>query len=1101
VAHHYYLSAGAGYAGGQVGGNIAINTYQSIINPNIDVQTPIDTQTPTVENTTPAVENTTPTVENTTLSDVNNQTDFGLGDWRGQEPQPYQPSPALPEGMAYDESGQLVDVPDATLSDVNHQTDFGLGDWRGQEPQPYQPSPALPEGMAYDESGQLVDIPEGMTLDEQGNIVPEVTAQSEVSAQDIEFWDKRVEQFIGKETAQILYSRIDSSEIRLPEGIESKEEFAYKLVMAMEQSPEYVAKELGIPMPEKGGSEFFETKIPELTAEQFSKLSGLMNDYSDRGVYIGDNPFTTTPTNAPVNAEISDTSNTPLNREQMSDPLPQVTLNEAIKQAQILRANDPIDAPVIDSHPVRNDGFSVVVREEGGFKFYGATPETFEDAAKNLVGRDASAVHDVSHLLHQNAILQDIDQQIADGARFTDAEIAQIDALRHEYADNLAQVSEKYHLPQNTDLDTIATQVIADNYPEQLRIPDVEIDKVVYNDDGTAEVKAEIDGKNMKFNIESTNDDHISKIVYKDNGTIKIEYESGTNVTLDKHNTIHLENGTVSHTEINGEIARTGQELGEAYRQDLLQIREQIEQAVLQEVKPGEEIKVARVVDVAKDQETVLTPKAATVIQAEPNIVEPLVTGIDIVQPSVDDQWLPGDSMNGFVEKLHNLSSEIRENNAMIDTSNLADNPKIQYEVYETDVLGKNLDPQIQQDLIDTATTYGRRLDAMVEHGYGTHEHFEHQGWSTDRYIIGGETFEISRDTGADADGRINITHIDANGVETLNRLEADGTSMTQINKPNQDSIVIHRDASGNVIDDNPTNLGHKSTIELNQTGETPKQPVQPVAETPTVDNPNPVYQAPTYTQDELRALVPAAEKNNDGTLNVGPFKNVEPRNYNNAIATIQNRIFELAQNDAKYMEMLASGKDVSEFTPDEQKFFLDHKEKLDLYNLTHGQDGKLVTIDASGNVIDNNQINLGHEQSVVSPMEEISSEYLKDVKDLGLENPRSLSLHASEYTTKINGDIQGHAHYSRFDVCDNGYAATNQDGALGLVFDEQGNGTFKISENDSVRTMDFKEAQSFAKAIMDTDNNVKYSKLAAALYDNNPKEYALHEAHIMHIL
>ncbi len=934
------LSFGAGYAGGHVGGNIAINAYNSISNPNVDVQTPIDTQTPTVENTTPAV-------ENTTLNDVSNQTDFGLGDWRGQEPQPYQPSPELPEGMAYDENGQLVDVSDATLSDVNNQTDFGLGDWRGQEPQPYQPSPELPEGMTYDENGQLVDIPEGMTLDEQGNIVPEVTAQSEVSPQDIEFWDKRVEQFIGKETAEILYSRIDSGEIKLPEGIECKEEFAYKLVMAMEQSPEYVAKELGIEMPATDGTDFFESKIPEMTAEQFSKLSGLMNDYSDRGVYIGDNPFETTPTNAPVNEEISDTSNTPPNREQMSDSLPQGPLDEAIQkaQAQILRANDPIDAPVIDSHPVRNDGFSVVVREEGGFKFYGATPETFEDAAKNLVGRDTSAVHDVSHLLHQNAILQDIDQQIADGARFSDAEMAQIDALRNEYADNLAQVSEKYNLPQNTDLDTIATQVIADNYAEQLRIPDIEIDKVVYNDDGTAEVKAEIDGKNMKFNIESTNDDHISKIVYKDNGTIKIEYESGTNVTLDKHNNIHLESGTVSHTEINGEIARTGQELGEAYRQDLSQIREQIEQAVLQEVKPGEEIKVARVVDVAKDQETILTPKPATVIQAEPNIVEPLVTGIDIVQPSVDDQWLPGDSMNGFVEKLHNLSSEIRENNAMIDTSNLADNPKIQYEVYETDVLGKNLDPQIQQDLIDTATTYGRRLDAMVEHGYGTHEHFEHQGWSTDRYIIGGETFEISRDTGADADGRINITHIDANGVETLNRLEADGTSMTQINKPNQDSIVIHRDASGNIIDDNPANLGH--------------------------------------------------------------------------------------------------------------------------------------------------------EQSVVSPMEEISSEYLKDVKDLGLENPRHLSLYASEYATDINGDAKGYAYYSRFDVCDNGYAATNSDGALGLVFDEQGHGTFKISENDSVRTMDFKEAQSFAKAIMDTDKNVTYSKLAAALYDNNPKEYALHEANL----
>ncbi|MBE6451726.1 MAG: hypothetical protein E7016_07190 [Alphaproteobacteria bacterium] len=108
-----------------------------------------------------------------------------------------------------------------------------------------------------------------------------------------EFWSNRADKFLGEDIKNNLYSRIDSGEIKLPEGIESKEEFAYKLAMAMEQSPKYVADALGVDMV---SSNAFEAKIPEMTAEQFGKLGDLLNDYSDKGNYIGDNPFETTNT-------------------------------------------------------------------------------------------------------------------------------------------------------------------------------------------------------------------------------------------------------------------------------------------------------------------------------------------------------------------------------------------------------------------------------------------------------------------------------------------------------------------------------------------------------------------------------------------------------------------------------------------------------------------------------------------------------------------------------------------------------------------------------------------------------------------------------------
>ena len=131
------------------------------------------------------------------------------------------------------------------------------------------------------------------------------------------------------------------------------------------------------------------------------------------------------------------------------------------------------------------------------------------------------------------------------------------------------------------------------------------------------------------------------------------------------------------------------------------------------------------------------------------------------------------------------------------------------------------------------------------------------------------------------------------------------------------------------------------------------------------------------------------------------------------------------------------------------------------------------------------------------SPYSGLETEYLEDVKGLGLENPKSISLNASSGTISSNGNVETHATYARFDICDNGYASTNTDGASGLVFDESGNGVFKISVNDTVREMNFDEAKNFAETVMHMDSNVDMNQLADALYDNNPKEYALQQAQL----
>ena len=139
---------------------------------------------------------------------------------------------------------------------------------------------------------RIVSLLAQMTL-KKADIPHEVQSPSpqiEVSQADKEFWNNRANKFLGENTTNNLYERIDSGEIQLPENIESKEELAYKLAMSMEQTPAHVCEALGT---EFKTSAQLEAGISNMTAEDFSKLSNVLNSFDDRGNYIGNNNVAT----------------------------------------------------------------------------------------------------------------------------------------------------------------------------------------------------------------------------------------------------------------------------------------------------------------------------------------------------------------------------------------------------------------------------------------------------------------------------------------------------------------------------------------------------------------------------------------------------------------------------------------------------------------------------------------------------------------------------------------------------------------------------------------------------------------------------------------
>ncbi len=105
--------------------------------------------------------------------------------------------------------------------------------------------------------------------------------------ENMEFWKNRADKFLGEENTKHIYDMVERGDIKLPEGIESKEEYAYKLAMDIQQTPAEINQALG---GEWKSSAKLTDSIKSWTADDFAKLNDSVDDFSDRGYHNGEIP-------------------------------------------------------------------------------------------------------------------------------------------------------------------------------------------------------------------------------------------------------------------------------------------------------------------------------------------------------------------------------------------------------------------------------------------------------------------------------------------------------------------------------------------------------------------------------------------------------------------------------------------------------------------------------------------------------------------------------------------------------------------------------------------------------------------------------------------
>jgi len=149
--------------------------------------------------------------------------------------------------------------------------------------------------------------------------------------ENLKFWEERANKFLGEENTQHIYNMVKSGNIELPEGIESKEEYAYKLAMDIQQTPAEINQALG---GDWKNSANLTDSIKSWTKEDFAKLNNSVDDFSDRGYHNGEIPQTHhvrtggngghNPEPAPVNKEPQETVLEPV----LTNPAPETGLDE-----------------------------------------------------------------------------------------------------------------------------------------------------------------------------------------------------------------------------------------------------------------------------------------------------------------------------------------------------------------------------------------------------------------------------------------------------------------------------------------------------------------------------------------------------------------------------------------------------------------------------------------------------------------------------------------------------------------------------------------------------------------------------------------------------
>lgn len=150
---------------------------------------------------------------------------------------------------------------ESSLSDKPAHNWFRMP-WSHQEPSAPEPEP-----HSFDTARQD-DTPRGY----------HEHPAAETAQENTSFWQNRANKFLGEENTQHIYNMIEKGEIKLPEGIESKEEYAYKLAMDIQQTPAEINQALGHGWQ---SSAKLTESIKSWTPEDFAKLNGSVEEQID----------------------------------------------------------------------------------------------------------------------------------------------------------------------------------------------------------------------------------------------------------------------------------------------------------------------------------------------------------------------------------------------------------------------------------------------------------------------------------------------------------------------------------------------------------------------------------------------------------------------------------------------------------------------------------------------------------------------------------------------------------------------------------------------------------------------------------------------------
>jgi len=153
-------------------------------------------------------------------------------------------------------------------------------------------------------------------------------SESVASKEDLDFWNNRSDKFLGEDTKNYIYNMVDKGEIKLPEGIETKEEYAYKLAMDIQQTPAEINEALG---GEWRSSAELTKDIRSWTSEDFAKLNDSVDDFNDRGDHYPPIPqtpvHTDTPRTPPVDLAQPITPDLKI-QENIQEDIPQIRIPE-----------------------------------------------------------------------------------------------------------------------------------------------------------------------------------------------------------------------------------------------------------------------------------------------------------------------------------------------------------------------------------------------------------------------------------------------------------------------------------------------------------------------------------------------------------------------------------------------------------------------------------------------------------------------------------------------------------------------------------------------------------------------------------------------------